>query len=104
MHIEELAPRVRPTGCQHDLATLSQPLEPGVTIDLQNAMECFEVGGGSLRLAIGTVEVNRCRRIGSAPRPIVSRIDPHSPHLPSPPAWIQHRNRPGCDEHVSLST
>jgi hypothetical protein len=45
IHLVELAPRVRPTGCQHNVATHGQPLEPGIAVDLQNAAEAFEVSG-----------------------------------------------------------
>ena len=90
--VEEFAPCVRPTGRQHDIATLGQPLESGITINLQDAVECFEVRGGSLRLAIGTVEVDDCRWIGPAPRPIVARINPQSARLGAATAGIQHRN------------
>src|SRR5947209_2312150 len=70
-----------------------QPLESGITVNLQNATKSFEVGGGSLRLAIGTVKVDGCRRIGPTPRPIVARIDPQSAGLGATAAGIQHRDR-----------
>jgi hypothetical protein len=73
VNVKELAPGVGPTGRQHNVATLGQPLESGITVNLQNAAECFEVRGGPLRLAIGTVEVDGCRWIGPTPRPIVAR-------------------------------
>jgi hypothetical protein len=40
VHVKELSSRVCPTGCQHDVATRAQPLKSGVTINLQNAVEC----------------------------------------------------------------
>src|ERR1700740_1013771 len=72
----KLPASVCPTGCQHNVAAHGQPFESGVTVNLQNATESFEVRGGSLRLAVGAVEVDRGRRIWSVPRPIVARIDP----------------------------
>ena len=57
VHVKELAPGVRPTGRQHDIAARGQPLEPGITINLQDAMKSFEVRGGSIRLAIGTAGI-----------------------------------------------
>jgi hypothetical protein len=76
MQVVKLPASVCPTGCQHDVAAHGQPFESGVTVNLQNATESFEVRGGSLRLAVGAVEVDRGRRIWSVPRPIVARIDP----------------------------
>src|SRR5262249_27932282 len=35
VNVKELAPCVCPTGRQHDVATLGQPLESGVTVNLQ---------------------------------------------------------------------
>src|SRR5207253_10288603 len=83
---------VRPTGRQHDVATRGQLLKSSITVNLQNTLEFFEVRGGSLRLAIGTVEVDGCRWIGPAPWPIVARIDPQSAGLGAAAAGIQHRN------------
>src|SRR5260370_5748407 len=79
VNVKELAPCVRPTGCQHDVATVGQPLEPGITVNLQNAAECFEVRGGPLPPAVGTVEVDGCPVIGPPPMPIVSWIKPQTP-------------------------
>src|SRR6266511_4723704 len=76
VQIIELPSRVRPTGCQQDVATRGQPLEPGIAVDLENAAESFEVRSWALRLAVGTVEVNGRRRIGPGPGSIVARIDP----------------------------
>src|SRR5215813_31899 len=85
---KELAPCVCPTGRQHDVATLGQPLESGVTVNLQNAAECFEVRGGPLRLPIGTVEVDGRRWIRPTPRPIVACINPQSARLRATAAGI----------------
>ena len=75
MQVVELPACVCPAGCQHDVAARGQPFESGVTVNLQNAAECFEVKGRSLRLAVGAVVVDRGRRIGSTPRPIVTRVE-----------------------------
>ena len=48
MNVKELAPSVRPTGRQHDVATRGQPLKSSITVNLQNAAECFEMRGGPL--------------------------------------------------------
>src|SRR5205814_5969201 len=81
------------TGGQEDIATRGQLLEPGIAVDLQNAAESFEVRGWTLRLAIGTVEVDGRRRIGPGPGPIVARIDPQSASLGAAAAGIEHRDR-----------
>src|ERR1700739_4870544 len=101
MQVVELPAGVGPTGCQHDTAAHGQPFESGVTINLQNAAESFEVRGGSLRLAVGAVEVDGGRRVWSAPRPIVARIDPQSAHFGAATAWVEHRDRRVIGEYLA---
>ena len=93
MDVIELPPRMGPTGGQDDIATRGQPFEPGITVDLQNAVESLEVRSRALRLAIGAIEVDGRRRIGATPRPIVARIDPQSAHLGAAAAGVEHRDR-----------
>src|SRR5262249_3913095 len=64
VQVVELTACVCPTGGQHDLAPRGQPLESGVTVNLQNAAESFEMRGWPLRLAVGAVKIDGGRRIG----------------------------------------
>src|SRR5438034_8290875 len=91
MQVVKLPACVCPTGCQHDVAVCGQPFEAGVTVNLQDAAECFEVSGGALRLAIGAVEVDGGRRIAPAPRPIATRVEPQSARLSAAADRCAHR-------------
>src|SRR5262249_58738707 len=93
VQVVELPARVCPTGGQYDLAPRGQPLESGVTVNLQNAAESFEMRGWPLRLAVGAVKIDGGRRIGPAPGPVVARIDPQSAHLGAAAAGIEHWDR-----------
>src|SRR5262249_35032047 len=93
VQVVELTACVCPTGGQHDLAPRGQPLESGVTVNLQNAAESFEMRGWPLRLAVGAVKIDGGRRIGPAPGPVVARIDPQSAHLGAAAAGIEHWDR-----------
>ena len=52
-----------------------------------------QMRGGTLGLAIGTVEIDRCRRIGSVPGPVIAGIDPQPAGLGAAAAGIEHRDR-----------
>ncbi len=71
----------------------SQLLEPGITVDLQNAAESFEVSGWALRPAIRTIEVDGGRWVWPGPRAIVARINPEPTGLGTAAAGIEHRDR-----------
>jgi hypothetical protein len=63
MDLVELAPRMRPAGRELNIGT--KPFEAGIAIDLHNAFELGQMRGGALGLAVGAVEIDRSRRIGS---------------------------------------
>src|SRR6266481_253231 len=76
MHLVEFAPRMGPARRQLDIAAGTQPLEPGVTVDLNDSSEPRQMRGGTLGAAIGTVEIDGRRRIGSVPGPVIAGVDP----------------------------
>src|SRR5262245_30882808 len=82
-----------PAGRELDIATLAQPIEPGITVGLHDALEPGQVGCGTLGLAIGTVEIDRGRWIGAVPGPVVASVDPEPAGLGAAAAGIEHRNR-----------
>jgi hypothetical protein len=51
------------------------------------------MGDWALGPAIGAVEIDRGRWIGSAPGPVVAGIDPEPAGLGATPARIEHRDR-----------
>jgi hypothetical protein len=61
-----------PAGREIDAA--AEPLEAGISIDLQNAPELREVRDGALGLPIGTIEIEGSRRIEPLPRTIIPSI------------------------------
>jgi len=93
MHLVKLAPRVGPARCQYDVAARGQPLEASIAVDLQHTTEVLEMGSRTLCLAIRTVEVNSCRRIGSAPGPVIAGVDPEPAGLGAAAPGIEHRDR-----------
>ena len=93
MHIVELAPRVRPAGGKLDVAASRQLLEAGIAVDLDHTLERGQMRGQPFGLAGGTVEIERCRRRGTAPRPVVARIDPEPPGPGAAAPGIEHRHR-----------
>ncbi len=93
MHLVELAPRVGPAGCELDVAAVAEPIEAGITVDLNDALELGQMRSGTLGLAIGTVEIDRRRRIGSIPGPVIAGVDPEPAGLGAAAAGIEHRDR-----------
>ena len=93
VQLVELTSRMCPAGGQDDIAADSQPLKAGIAIHLQNAAEALQMRSRSLALAVGTVEVDGGRRVGSVPASLLPRIDPQPPRLGPSPARIEHRNR-----------
>src|SRR6266540_4458110 len=89
----EVAPRMRPTGGQDDIAARLQPLEAGVAIDVENPGEVFQMRRRPLALAVRREHEDRCRRRWSAPRPLVARIHPKPSRLGATAAGIKHRDR-----------
>ncbi|MCW2128000.1 hypothetical protein M2226_006744 [Bradyrhizobium elkanii] len=65
----------------------------GVAIDLQDPLEACQMGDRSVGLAIGGIDINDARRIGTAPWPVVRRIGPELTGLGTPTAGIEHRHR-----------
>ena len=51
MHLVEFAPRMGPACRQLDIAAGGQPLEAGIAVDLNDALECarWEAGRSALR-------------------------------------------------------
>jgi hypothetical protein len=77
---------------QLDVAAGRQPLETWVTVNLNDTFEACQMRSGTFG-PIGTVEVDGRRRIGAAPRPIVTGIDPEPAGLGAATAGIEHRDR-----------
>ena len=100
LHLVELAPRMRPAGRELDIAALAKPLEAGIAVDLHDTFEPGQMGGRPLGFAIGTVEIDRSRRIGSIPGPIVAGIDPEPAGLGAAAAGIEHRDRSVVGEQL----
>ncbi len=73
-------------------SNLSERLEPGIAVDLQDAAEPFQVSRRALRLAIRAVEIDGRRRIRPSPGAVVARIDPEPPGLGPTSAGIEHGN------------
>jgi hypothetical protein len=59
MHLVEFAPRMGPACRQLDIAAGTQPLEPGVTVDLNDSSELRERPGRSSRLQRPAVRLDR---------------------------------------------
>jgi hypothetical protein len=71
MHVEELAPHMRPTGRFDNGLLFEDRVEAGITVGMQRAFEALQMRRRMLALAIGRVEVRRCRRANIATRPSV---------------------------------
>ena len=99
-HFEELAPRVRPTGSEHDVALGRQPLEPGIAIDVKHALEPREVRLRPFSLAVWSVDKDSSRRIRPAPASLLAGIDPQPPRLRATAPRIEHRNRRVVGEQI----
>jgi hypothetical protein len=78
---------------KNDVTTAGQPLESGITIDMQDALEPFEMRDGTLCFAVRRKDVDCGGRRGSAPWSLIARIDPEPSRLGAAAARIEHRNR-----------
>jgi hypothetical protein len=92
MQIKELTPHMGPTSCFLNAAAVIQPVEAGVRIRLQSAMEAGQMPVRMFAAAIGRVSEpdRRSRRIAS--RAIVTNIRPQAAQLRFPITWRQHRD------------
>ena len=84
---------MRPAESEQYLAGFGEYAIASIAIDLQRAAEAFEMSGGTLRLAIGCVDVSDSRRRRSAPRPIIPGVGPELAGLGTTAAWIEHWRR-----------
>lgn len=89
----ELAPRMGPTGREHDVPIGGQSLKACIAVDVQHALEALQMRGRTFAPAIRREQINRRRRFRSAPWPLFTGIDPESPRFRAPSARIEHRNR-----------
>jgi len=64
-HIVELASRVTPACGERDVLLVSQLLEAGVAVDMQDALEGGKMCDRSLRLAIRSEQIDCGRRFGA---------------------------------------
>ena len=93
LHLIELASGVSPTSCELESAAIAEPVEAGIAVDLHDAAEPGQVRGWALGFAIRAVKLDRSRRIGPVPGPVVAGVDPEPAGLGAAPAGIQHRDR-----------
>jgi hypothetical protein len=75
MDVEELAPDMRPTGYLCDALAI-EPVEPGIAIGVQIALECSQVRDGAFALAVGRVAKQHGRRGLAASPALVAHIGP----------------------------
>ena len=73
-HVIELASRMAPACGENDVPFLRQRLEAGIAVDMQHALEAFEMRGRTFRLAVGREQEDRRWWLGSGPRPLFARI------------------------------
>jgi hypothetical protein len=76
VHIEELAPDVRPTTGLDDAIAGEQLLEAGIAVGVAEAAEVLQVGPRVRALAVRRVEEQRCRRTSAGERPLVADVNP----------------------------
>ena len=98
--MRELAPRIRPARRQLDITAIAEPFEAGIAVDLNDAFKLRQMGGRPFGPTIGTVEIDGCRWIGTAPGPVVAGIDPEPPSLGAAAAGIEHRDRSVVGEQL----
>jgi hypothetical protein len=87
-----------PTERQLDRAIrahVGQFAETGITVDLQSAFEYRQMVGRMRTVAILGIDVSSCRMAGSGPRPIVHRIAPETPGLPTGKPAVHPLRWPG---------
>jgi hypothetical protein len=85
-----------PAGGDDGIIAPGERLEPGVAIDLPDALEALGVYGGRLRFAVGAIEVDGRGRVRPRPGPVVAGIDP------KPPGMV--RLRPGSSTGIGVSS
>ena len=74
-------------------AISGQPLEPGISVDLENAVEPGQVSGGTGALAVLGIHVG-CRGVRrAAPGPVIDRVAPKASCLGPAATGIEHRQR-----------
>src|SRR5215472_502671 len=89
----KLASRMRPTCGKNDVTVRGQLLEAGIAIDVQKALEVFEVSRRPFGFAIGREHVDRRRRCRSSPTALIASVDPETPSLRSSSAGVEYRHR-----------
>jgi site-specific DNA recombinase len=67
-----------------------QTAKPGVTIDLKQTPETFQMAGRMLAFAIFTISIRGGRMTGSQPGTVIDSVAPQPPGLGAPAAWVQH--------------
>src|SRR4051812_17589011 len=74
VYLVELPPRMGPAGCEPDVG--AEGLEAWIAVDLNRALETHQMSKRTLGLAVGAVEIDGSRRIGTLPRSVVPGVDP----------------------------
>src|SRR5437870_4968760 len=82
-----------PTCCELNAAAIAEPVEAGITVDLKDAAEPGQMRSRTFGLSIGTVEIDRSRRIAAVPGAVITGVDPQPPGLGAATARIEHRDR-----------
>ena len=88
----ELAPRMRPARSKDDIALDGQPLEAGVAVDVENALEVLKMRHRALGLSVRREQIDSRRRLRSRPWSLLACIDPQASGLRAPAARIEHRD------------
>ena len=88
----ELAPRMRPARSKDDIALDGQPLEAGVAVDVENALEVLKMRHRALGLSVRREQIDSRRRLRSRPWSLLACIDPQASGLRASAARIEHRD------------
>ena len=88
-----------PARRQLNVAAVTQPLEAGIAVNLNDASESCQMSSRTLGSTIRTVEIDGRRWIGSIPGPIITRVNPEAAGLGATTAGIEHRDRGVVSEH-----
>ena len=94
MNVVEFPPCVCPTKGQGRCVVRragDQAAKPGVTIDLKQPTEAFQMGCRVLAFTVLTIGISGGRMTGSRPGTVVDSIAPQPSGLGAAAAWIQHR-------------
>jgi hypothetical protein len=89
-----------PACGEHNVAFLRQLLEAGIAVDVEHALEVLQMGGRTLGSAVWREEINGCRRLRSAPAPLLAPIDPETSGLCPPTTGIEHGHRRVVSEQM----